>query len=93
MIAATARVTRGSKLTGVEVLLSVTVGGAAPLTRLPTSLLIWGERLECAMTLDRKHVNESYHKDNCRWATKSEQRKNQRRKNVMPVPKEQDIPF
>lgn len=30
-------------------------------------------------TLDRKRVNEPYSKDNCRWATIIQQRRNQRR--------------
>lgn len=38
-----------------------------------------GERPE-GMTLDRVDVEQGYSKENCRWATYSEQNKNQRKK-------------
>lgn len=38
-----------------------------------------GERPDKQHTLDRVKVNENYCKENCKWATKSEQRINQRK--------------
>jgi len=40
-----------------------------------------GERPSKELTLDRKNNDGNYNKRNCRWATKQEQRNNQRRQN------------
>lgn len=47
-------------------------------TGFATFLRDMGARPDKSMTLDRKRVEEGYSKDNCKWATKSEQRRNQR---------------
>ena len=38
-----------------------------------------GERPDKKMTLDRIDVNGNYCKENCKWATKQQQRQNQRK--------------
>lgn len=49
-------------------------------TGFATFLRDMGERPDKSMTLDRIRCEEGYSKDNCKWATKSEQRLNQRRR-------------
>ncbi len=46
-----------------------------------------GERPSVHHTIDRKDPNLGYFKENCRWATRSEQRRNQRPYDQTPIRK------